>query len=203
MFDLEELAITAGYVGLFIIIFAETGLLVGFFLPGDSLLVTTGILAERGHFSLVVLIPLLIVAAIAGDATGYQIGKAAGPRMFRRDDSRWFHRRHLERAQAFYDRHGGKTIVIARFLAIVRTFAPTVAGAAAMPYPRFAVFNVVGGAAWVVSMLLLGYAFGSALPNPDLLLLPAIGLVILASLAPGAWHLYRERRRSAPEPTRD
>ena len=203
MFDLEELAITAGYIGLFIIVFAETGLLIGFFLPGDSLLVTTGLLAERGHFNLWILIPLLVIAAIAGDATGYQIGRAAGPRIFHREDSRWFHRRHLERAQGFYDRHGGKTIVIARFLAVIRTFAPTVAGAAGMPYHRFALFNVTGGALWVASMLLLGYAFGSALPNPDLFFIPAVGVVVLVSVAPGAWHLYREHRRASAERTPD
>ncbi len=198
MFDLEELAITAGYIGLFVIIYAETGLLIGFFLPGDSLLVTTGLLAERGHFSVFILIPLLVVAAIAGDATGYQIGRAAGPRLFNRDDSRWFKRSHLERAQDFYDRHGGKTIVIARFLAIVRTFAPTVAGAARMGYPQFALYNMVGGSLWVSSMILLGFAFGSALPNPDILFILAVGLVILASIAPGLWHLYRERRSNSP-----
>jgi len=198
MFDLEQLAITAGYIGLFVIIYAETGLLIGFFLPGDSLLVTTGLLAERGHFSVFILIPLLVVAAIAGDATGYQIGRAAGPRLFNRDDSRWFKRSHLERAQDFYDRHGGKTIVIARFLAIVRTFAPTVAGAARMGYPQFALYNMVGGSLWVSSMILLGFAFGSALPNPDILFIPAVGLVILASIAPGLWHLYRERRSNSP-----
>ncbi|MFQ5380391.1 MAG: DedA family protein [Dehalococcoidia bacterium] len=197
MFNLEELAIAAGYVGLFIIIYAETGLLIGFFLPGDSLLVTTGLLAERGHFSVFILIPLLVIAAIAGDATGYQIGKATGPRLFRREDSRWFKRAHLERAQEFYERHGGKTIVIARFLAIVRTFAPTIAGAADMGYARFALFNVVGATLWVSSMVLLGFAFGTALPNPDLLFIPAVGLVILASIAPGLWHLYRERRRGS------
>ena len=201
MFDLEEFAITAGYIGLFIIIFAETGLLIGFFLPGDSLLVTTGLLAQRGHFSVFILIPLLIVAAVAGDAVGYQIGRAAGPRIFSREDSRWFKRAHVERARAFYDKHGGKTIVIARFLAIVRTFAPTVAGAAEMGYSRFVFFNVFGGALWVTSMVLLGYAFGSTLPNPDLLFIPAVGLVIIASLAPGFWHLYRERRARNDSPS--
>ena len=195
MFDLEQLAITAGYIGLCVIIYAETGLLIGFFLPGDSLLVTTGLLAERGHFSVFILIPLLVVAAIAGDATGYQIGRAAGPRLFNREDSRWFKRSHLERAQDFYDRHGGKTIVIARFLAIVRTFAPTVAGAARMGYPQFALYNMVGGSLWVSSMILLGFAFGSALPNPDILFIPALGLRIPAPISPGPCHLFRERRR--------
>ncbi|MCK6564647.1 MAG: VTT domain-containing protein [Dehalococcoidia bacterium] len=163
--DLETLIETIGYVGLFAIVFAETGLLVGFFLPGDTLLITTGLVAQRGVLDIRILIPLLIVAAVSGDATGYQIGKHTGPRIFNRDDSRLFHRKHIERAKGFYDRHGGKTIVLARFLAIVRTFAPTVAGAAQMPYLRFAMFNVIGGVAWITSMLLTGYFVGEAVPN--------------------------------------
>ncbi|MEX2081890.1 MAG: VTT domain-containing protein, partial [Dehalococcoidia bacterium] len=152
--DLENLVETVGYVGLFIIIFAETGLLVGFFLPGDTLLITAGLLAQRGELNVWLLIPLLILAAIAGDFTGYQIGARSGPLLFRRDDSRFFKRSHLDRARAFYERHGGKTIFLARWLAIIRTFAPTVAGAAEMPYRRFAFFNILGGFTWVLSMVL-------------------------------------------------
>ncbi len=194
--DIEGLIETVGYTGLFIIVFAETGLLVGFFLPGDTLLLTAGLLAERGELAIFVLIPLLIVAAITGDATGYAIGRQAGPRLYSREDSRFFKRRHLERAREFYQKHGGKTIVLARFLAIIRTFAPTVAGAAEMPYRRFAFYNVLGGVLWVLSMTLLGYVVGKAVPNLDLVFLGILALVVIASVAPAAWHLWRERRRT-------
>jgi membrane-associated protein len=146
-----------------------------------------------------VLIPLLIVAAVLGDASGYQIGKHAGPRLFNREDSRWFHRRHLERAQDFYDRHGGKTIIIARFLALIRTFAPTVAGAARMPYRKFVVFNVAGGVGWVTSMTVLGYWFGKKVENLELFFTAMVVIMVVVSIAPAAFHLLRElaRRRAA------
>lgn len=197
--DLETLIKTVGYVGLFVIVFAETGLLIGFFLPGDTLLITAGLLAGRNELEILILIPLLIVAAVLGDAVGYQIGKHTGPRLFKREDSRWFHRRHLERAQDFYDRHGGKTIVIARFLALIRTFAPTVAGAAQMPYRKFVVFNVAGGAGWVTSMIVLGYWFGKKVENLELFFTGMVVIMLAASTAPAAFHLLREfaRRRAA------
>lgn len=194
--NLETLVETIGYAGLFAIIFSETGLLIGFFLPGDTLLITTGLVAQRGVLSIWILIPLLIVAAVAGDAAGYQIGKHSGPRLFNREDSRLFHRRHLERAKDFYDRHGGKTIVIARFLAIIRTFAPTVAGAAEMPYSRFVVFNFIGGAAWVTSMLVIGYVFGKAVPNLEVFFLGLVGFFFVVSILPGAIHVWRSRRNA-------
>jgi membrane-associated protein len=195
--DIEALIKTVGYPGLFLIVFAETGLLIGFFLPGDTLLITCGLLAQRGYLELWILLPLLIIAAVAGDATGYQIGKHTGPRIFKREDSRWFHRRHLERAQDFYDRHGGKTIIIARFLAFIRTFAPTVAGAARMPYSRFAAFNIVGAGLWVPSMVLTGYVAGETVPNLDIFFVALLGLMLTASLVPGGWHLLRERRAAS------
>ncbi len=197
--DLEALIKTVGYVGLFIIVFAETGLLIGFFLPGDTLLITAGLLAGRGELEILVLVPLLILAAVIGDAVGYQIGKHAGPRLFNREDSRWFHRRHLERAQDFYDRHGGKTIIIARFLALIRTFAPTVAGAAQMPYRKFVVFNVIGGVAWVTSMTVLGYWFGKKVENLEMFFTGMVVIMVVVSTAPAAFHLLREfaRRRAA------
>ncbi len=202
-FDLIEIVKGAGYIGLFIIVFAETGLLFGFFLPGDSLLLTAVVLATDkfpdSQLSLAILIPLLIVAAILGDATGYLIGRRAGPRLFVRDDARFFRRKHLIRASEFYAKHGGKTIVIARFLAIIRTFAPTVAGAAQMPYWRFTAFNVVGGAGWVVAMVLLGYLVGEAIPNLDVFFFLIIGGVIAISLVPAGWHLWRERAAACRE----
>jgi len=200
--DLEGIISAVGYPGLILIIFAETGLLIGFFLPGDSLLITTGVLIQRGQFQIAgenrlwFMIPLLIIAAIVGDAVGYQIGKRAGPRLFTREDSRWLNKKHLERAKAFYEKHGGKTIVIARFLAFARTFAPTVAGAAEMPYRKFALYNVTGGVAWIVSMLLLGYGVGEALPNVEAVIFGLVAVVILLTTAPAIWHFWRERQRS-------
>lgn len=197
--NLEGLIRTVGYVGLFAIVFAETGLFIGFLLPGDSLLITAGLIAQRGELDIVTLIAVLLVAAITGDATGYWIGYRAGARLFQREDSRFFKKKHLQRAEEFYEKHGGKTIVLARFVPFVRTFAPSVAGAARMPYTKFAFYNVTGAVLWIFSMTLLGYIVGEAVPNIDLLLLPIIGGVVLLSLLPPAYHLWRERRRSASE----
>ena len=201
--NVEALIQAVGYPGLFFIIFAETGLLIGFFLPGDTLLITTGFLAQRGHFDLWIILPLLTVAAIVGDATGYEIGKQSGPRIFNREDSRWFHRRHLERAHLFYEKHGGKTIVIARFLAFIRTFAPTVAGAAGMPYHKFATYNIMGAAGWVVSLTFLGYFVGQKVPNVEFFLFILVSMFLGISLLPAAWHLWRQRRQPAAATTAD
>ncbi|MEP7214700.1 MAG: VTT domain-containing protein [Anaerolineaceae bacterium] len=202
-FDLEALIKAVGYIGLFAIIFAETGLLIGFFLPGDTLLITAGLLIQRGDvdLSLWLLIPLLIAAAVAGDAVGYQIGKHTGKRIFKREDSRLFHRKHLERAEAFYEKHGGKTIIIARFLAFIRTFAPTVAGAANMPYAKFAAYNVTGAALWVPSMTFLGYFFGKTIPPEyvDIFFIGLVGLMVVASTAPALVHFWRQRREKSNE----
>ncbi len=194
--DLEALIISVGYIGLFIIIFAETGLLIGFFLPGDTLLITTGLMLQRGHFEWWILIPLLIVAAILGDFTGYQIGARAGPRLFTRNDSRFFKRRHLERAEAFYRKHGGKTVFLARYLAFFRTFAPTVAGAANMPYRKFAIYNIAGGVTWIVSLVGAGALFGKAVPNLEVFFIALVALMVFVSVAPAGWHLWRERRKA-------
>jgi membrane-associated protein len=196
--DLKTLIRTVGYPGLFAIVFAESGLYFGFFLPGDSLLFTAGLVASLSPdiFSLPVMMMLLSVAAIAGDSVGYWSGQKFGRQFFQREDSFWFHRRHLERAHDFYEKHGGKAIVLARFLPIVRTFVPIVAGMALMSYPKFLAFNVIGGIGWVVSMSLGGYFFGSLLPAEDVdkLLLPVLALIIFISVAPTAWHLYKENR---------
>jgi membrane-associated protein len=150
-----------GYAMLFAIVFAETGLLVGFFLPGDSLLFTVGVVAGAGQLNIWLINLLLIIAAIVGDAVGYMLGRHTGPRIFSRPDSRFFKQEHLLRTKAFYEKHGGKTIIYARFIPIIRTFAPFVAGVAQMPYPRFAAFNVFGGIGWVISMTMLGYTLGN------------------------------------------
>jgi membrane-associated protein len=199
--DLKELIRGVGYWGLFGIVFAESGLYFGFFLPGDSLLFTAGLLAspslqDRQVFELPLLIVLLAVAAIAGDSVGYWSGQKFGRRLFQREDSVWFHRRHLDRAHEFYERHGGKAIILARFLPVVRTCVPIVAGMALMSYRKFLFYNVIGGLTWVISMTAGGFFFGSLLPpeEVDKYLLPALAVIIAVSIAPTALHLYRERR---------
>ena len=182
----REMIAWGGYIVLFAIIFAETGLLVGFFLPGDSLLVTAGLLASTDAFGLdiVALNALLIPAAIIGDAVGYTIGYRSGKRLLARPDSRFFKREHLDKTQAFYDKHGGKTIVLARFVPLIRTFAPVVAGVARMPYRTFAVFNITGGILWIMSTTLLGYFLGRSIPNIEKYIHYVIGVVILLSIIP-------------------
>jgi membrane-associated protein len=195
--DLPALVQWAGYVGMTAIIFTETGLLVGFFLPGDSLLVTAGLLAAtRPEFGLNVwsLGAILTVAAIVGDTVGYHIGKYTGPRIFTRPDSLLFKRDHLLRAQAFYEKHGGKTIIMARFVPIVRTFAPLVAGVGQMQYTRFLMYNVVGGFLWIWSMLLTGYVLGNTVPGVAKHVEKVILVVIFLSILPGIIAWLRERR---------
>jgi len=185
--DVTTLVQTAGYAGLTAIIFAETGLLIGFFLPGDSVLVTAGLLGSQGYLNIYLLGGLLTVAAIVGDSIGYMIGKASGPKLFTREDSLLFNKKHLIRAHAFYERHGGKTIVIARFMPIIRTFAPVVAGMGGMQYTRFLTYNVFGGFLWVWSMLFMGYFLGQYVPgigtHIDLVVLAIILLSILPLLS--------------------
>jgi membrane-associated protein len=205
--DLRELLEAVGYLGLFAIVFAESGLLIGFFLPGDSLLFTAGLLASDafGFFDLQLLLPLVAVAAIGGDQVGYVFGRRVGPRLFRREDSLFFHKKHLERAHAFYEKHGGKTIILARFLPIVRTFAPIVAGMGTMNYGQFVLYNVLGGLLWTISMIGGGYFFGSLLDpeHVDRYLLPVILLIVAFSVAPTAWHLYKENRATVHKIVRE
>ena len=193
--DPRQLIEWGGYVGLTLIVFMETGLLIGFFLPGDSLLVTAGLLAATGvvDLNLFVLMLLLVPAAIIGDAVGYWIGRRAGQALFQREDSRFFKRKHLLRTHAFYERHGGKTIVMARFVPIVRTFAPVVAGVAEMPYRRFAAFNIFGGIGWVVSMLCIGYFLGRAIPGLDKHIELLAMVIIAISLIPLGIEYLRHR----------
>jgi membrane-associated protein len=191
---IREVGPQVGYTVLFVIVFVETALFIGFFLPGDSLLLTAGLLASQRFFAIELLIPLLCVAAIAGDATGYWVGRRAGAPLFAREDSRFFKRRHLMRAKAFYDRHGGKAIILSRFMAVVRAFAPTIAGAVGMPWARFTMFNVVGGVGWVLSMTLLGYTVGSAIPNVDAIFLGITGTIIVLSFLPAIVHIWQDWR---------
>ena len=193
--NLDELIRWGGYVVLAAIVFAETGLLIGFFLPGDSLLVTAGLFAGTGDLSLAVLFFLLAAMAIVGDAVGYWIGRTAGPRIFNREKSLLFAKDHLLVAKAFYEKHGGKTIILARFMPLVRTFAPVVAGVAEMPYARFTAYNVVGGISWVGSMLLIGYFLGRSIPDIEAKIHYVILIIVFLSLLPGIIELIRHRRR--------
>jgi len=191
-----------GYVGLTTIIFAETGLLVGFFLPGDSLIVTAGLLSAQPQFGLNVYVlgVLLTVAAILGNSLGWVIGRATGPRLFTRDDSLLFKKKHLYRAHEFYERHGGKTLVLARFMPIVRTFVPVVAGLANMPFGRYTAYNVLGAIAWIWSMLFIGHFLGRMVPGIDKHIEPMILVIIALSLLPALISWRRERARSAAAP---
>jgi membrane-associated protein len=192
--DPRALILWGGYVVLFAIVFAESGLFFGFFLPGDSLLFTAGFLASQGYLDLMVLIPLLIVAAIAGDQVGYSFGYRVGRPLFNREDSLLFKKKHLIKAEDFFEKHGGKAIILARFLPAVRTFVPIVAGVARMRYRRFVSFNVIGGLTWVLGLTLGGYLFGSLVPDVDRYLIPVILLIIVVSAMPTAIHLWRESR---------
>jgi membrane-associated protein len=180
--------------GIAFIIFAETGLMVGFFLPGDSLLVTAGVFAAAGAMNIYWLVPLLLCAAILGNATGYWIGSRAGQALYSRPNSFFFRREHLVRTHEFYERHGGKTIILAQFMPIVRTFAPVVAGAAGMTYRRFASFNVIGAVCWIVSMTLTGYFLGRAFDVEKRIHL-VVAVVIFLSLLPGILSVLRARLR--------
>ena len=184
-----------GYGLLVAIVFTETGLLVGFFLPGDSLLITAGLLASAGVLNIWWLNVLLIFAAVTGDSVGYAIGARVGPRLFTREKSWLFNPRHVERTRQFYARHGAKTIVIARFVPIIRTFAPVVAGVAQMSYPRFLFYNVAGGIGWVVSMTWAGYLLGSVVPDIDRHIHIVVLIVIVLSVIPIGIEIVRERRR--------
>lgn len=197
--DLPALVQWAGYVGLSLIIFAETGLLVGFFLPGDSLLVTAGLLASQPDFGLNVLVLgcILNVAAIVGNTVGYHIGKAAGPRIFTRENSLFFNKAHLLRAHAFYEKHGGKTIIMAQFMPIVRTFVPVVAGVAAMRYRAFVTYNMIGAVVWIWSMLLTGYILGRTVPGVAQHIEKVILLVIFLSILPGIISWFRARSKTS------
>lgn len=185
LYRFDELIRWGGYVVLLIIVFAETGLLAGFFLPGDSLLVTAGLIsAVDGTLNIWILNFILSMAAIAGDTTGYWLGYHLGPRIFSREDSFFFHKNHLIRTQKFYDKYGPKTIVLARFIPIVRTFAPTVAGVGRMKYRKFLFYNIAGGIGWVMAMTLAGYFLGRSIPNIEKQIHWVIGIVIFLSFLP-------------------
>jgi membrane-associated protein len=200
-YSLDALIQWGGYVLLVAIVFSETGLLIGCFLPGDSLLITAGLLAATGHFNIWWLNGLLIAAAIIGDSVGYAIGRRLGPRIFTRQKSLLFNPKHVERTHRFYEKYGPKTIVIARFVPIVRTFAPVLAGVGTMQYRRFLVYNVAGGIGWVASMTWGGYWLARMFPAIFARIHILVIVIIALSCVPIAIEIYRERRKAAKQRT--
>jgi membrane-associated protein len=204
--DPQTIILTGGLIAITAIIFAECGLLIGFFLPGDSLLFTAGFLASQRvvpNLDIWTLSILCGVAAALGPLVGYWYGHLWGPRLFSREDSMLFRKQHLVRAHEFYERHGGKALILARFMPVVRTFAPVVAGVASMDYGRFVVYTAIGAVVWAVGMLWLGYFLGSLIPDAGKYLEYIVAVIILVSIAPPIIHLLRERsaKRYSPEGT--
>jgi membrane-associated protein len=192
--DLPSLVQWAGLFGIAAIIFSETGLLVGVFLPGDSLLVTAGLFAAKGYLNVYTLAPTLTLAAICGNSLGYFIGRTTGPRIFNRENSLFFNKKHAMRAHAFYEKHGRKTIVLAQFMPIIRTFAPVIAGVGGMRFPTFIAFNVIGAVVWIWTMVGIGYFLGTRVPGIDQHIEIVIAVVIFLSILPGLISAYRARR---------
>jgi membrane-associated protein len=194
VYNVPELIRLVGFYGIVAVIFAETGLLIGFFLPGDSLLITAGLFAARGDFKFASFILALIPAAIIGNATGYFIGHRTGMALYQRPNSFLFRREHLTMTHDYYVKHGGKTIVIAQFIPILRTFAPVVAGVAEMGYRQFATYNVVGAILWVGSMTTAGYTLGKVVPNIEQRIHYVVAVVIAISLMPPAIAFLKRRK---------
>lgn len=190
--NLQTILPTIGYLGIFAIVFAESGLLVGFFLPGDSLLFTAGFLASQGVFNIFFLTLICFVAAVLGDSVGYWFGHKVGRRLFHKKESLFFHKDNLLKAELFYEKHGKKTIILARFLPVIRTFAPIVAGIGSMSYPTFLSYNIIGGFFWAVGVTLAGYFLGRTVPNIDKYLIPIVLGIIVVSLLPTVAHILRD-----------
>lgn len=195
--------LTFGYVGLAVIVFAESGLLAGFFLPGDTLLITAGILASQGHLNIFLTLVIVIVAAIVGDSAGYFIGSKVGPKLFTRPDSRFFSQKNLHEAHAFFEKYGAQSIIFARFVPIVRTFIPTIAGVSKLSYKKFLTYNVLGGTLWGLVVTLLGYTLGRVIPNMDHYILPVVIIVMVVSFIPAVVHLQKRKRAKTTEVTND
>lgn len=191
--DLISFIKAAGYAGIFGIIFAESGILIGLFFPGDSLLFTAGFLASQGYFNVVILTLLAFAGAILGDNVGYAFGKRIGPRLFKKDDSFFFHKDHLDRARIFYEKHGGRTLIFARFIPVIRTFAPILAGVGNMRYSAFLFYNLIGGIFWAIGVTLLGYFLGVIIPNADRYLVPIVIMIVFISLLPTIIHFVRNK----------
>jgi membrane-associated protein len=196
-----QLVASGGYVALVIIVFAETGLMAGFFLPGDSLLFTAGLAAATGALDIGTLNALLIAAAILGDAVGYAFGRRSGNRVMRKPSTRFFKVSHLEKSRAFYKRHGARTVVLARFIPVIRTFAPVVAGMSGMRYRKFLLYNIMGAVLWVGSLTLLGYWLGQAIPDIKRYFHWIIAGIIVLSTIPPLVEYLRERARRPVKPS--
>lgn len=197
MFDLISLIKTAGYLGLFGIVFAESGLFFGFFLPGDSLLFTAGFLASQGYLNIVFLTVIIFVGAVLGCSFGYAFGRSVGPALFKREDSILFHKDHLKRAQIFYERHGGKALIMSRFMPVLRTFAPILAGVGRMRYSTFLFYNAIGALIWAVGLPLIGFYLGNAVPNIDHYLIPIVLFIIVVSFLPTVIHILKDKEHRA------
>jgi membrane-associated protein len=202
IYDVEGLIRSGGPLLVCIIVFVETGLFVGFFLPGDSLLVTAGVFAAAGTIPLRWLLLPVMLCAIVGDQIGYWIGRGAGVSLYKRKETFFFRRSHLERARAFYEKYGGKTVILARFVPIVRTFCPPVAGAAGMPYSRYVAYDIFGGILWVGSMILGGYWLGRSIPDVGKKIRYVIAVVVVVSLLPAVISILRERREAKNRDTK-
>jgi membrane-associated protein len=189
--DLKNIIETVGYIGVFTAVFLESGLLIGFFLPGDSLLFTAGLLASQGIMDIKLLLLGTFIAAVLGDTGGYFIGQFFGRRLFKNEDSLLFKKSHLEAAEKFYQKHGGKTIILSRFVPVIRAFTPVVAGISKMNYPTFVFYNFFGALLWAIGVTLAGFYLGSAIPNIDKYLLPIVGLIVLISIAPALYHALK------------
>ncbi|MCA9341147.1 VTT domain-containing protein [Candidatus Saccharibacteria bacterium] len=199
--ELTEFIKYASILGVALIIFAESGLLIGFFLPGDSLLFTTGLLISIGvlSFNIHLAVAILFIAAVAGDSVGYTFGRKIGPKVFKKPDAKLFKQEYIKKAQLFYEKHGGKTIIIARFIPIVRTFAPIVAGVGGMKYSTFITYNVIGGALWAIGITYTGFFLGKWIEHMGLeidhILLPIIALIIFISILPPAIHILKDKKQ--------
>lgn len=196
MFDLVHLIIAFGYIGLFAIVFLESGVFFGFFFPGDSLLFTAGFLASQGTFSIIPLVLILIIAATLGYQTGYIFGQYVGPKIFNRQESRFFKPKHVTEAHTFFIEYGRFATFFARFLPIMRTFVPIVAGVANMPIRNFVLFNLIGGSVWVTGLLLFGYFLGKQIPNAEHYLYPIIITIIVISFLPVIFQYWKSKRRT-------
>lgn len=193
MLNLTNFIQTAGYLGIFGIIFAESGVLLGLFLPGDTLLFTAGFLASQDIFNYWHLVLSVLAGAVLGDSFGYAFGKKVGPSIFKREESIFFHKDHIERARLFYEKHGGKTIILARFTPIIRTFAPILAGVGGMNYSKFFLYNILGGLIWTFSLTSLGYYLGNLVGNIDYIILPLVVIIFAISIAPAVIPLIKSR----------
>jgi len=201
MLDVTHIIQAGGLLLIAAIIFAESGMFVGFFFPGDTLLLSAGVFIAAGKFSFITVIPVIAIAAIAGDNIGYHIGKRYGRRLFRKPDGVLFRQEYVQQAEVFYEKHGNKAVLLAHFVPIVRTFAPAVAGVARMNYKEYVVFDAIGDTVWTVLLVLIGYWFGKRIPNLDHYILLAVVAVVVISLGPTLYHIARALLKNRQRPT--